>query len=308
MRYRDLKPENILLAADGHLVLTDFGLSKQFYQGAGHRTGTFCGTAEYMAPEILMSKDYSYAVDYWSLGTIMYEMMTGVTPFWAETHAEMYARVLQDPLEFPEDFDPVAANLITGLLEREPHRRLGAGIDGPSSVRSHPYFSTLNWSDVYNKRIRPPYIPQFSSETDVHNFDPEFVGMSPRLSPVNHDSVLEHQFHGYSFVNESVISSLSNPSPCYSLKSFNDNHRPLSDMWRQSNSNNDRTLFNDSDLVFYDAYTESDIMSPDDDLFLSRFDDSAPPPPFPPPAGPPKGLFMSHYYGAKRINLNAIRV
>lgn len=143
--YRDLKPENILIAADGHIVLTDFGLSKEFPrsrpgaptspgtvppvpywmtdEGAAlgarqtDQTSTFCGTAEYLAPEVIQGLPYSYEVDWWSFGTMLYEMLTGITPFWADNHSDMYVRVLQDELGFPDDraMDQDTKSLIRGV-------------------------------------------------------------------------------------------------------------------------------------------------------------------------------------------------
>jgi serine/threonine protein kinase len=201
--YRDLKPENILLSSDGHLVLTDFGLSKQFYPTGEEKTTTFCGTAEYLAPEILRAEEYSYEVDYWSLGTLLYEMLTGITPFWAENHADMYRRVLEDELEFPEDFDPVTADFIAGLLERDSQARLGAGPNGEQHIRSHPYFEGMSWDDVYHKRYTPPHVPDLHSETDFSNFDDAFLVMTPRLSPTPGNLMLTNSvqdvFQGYSF-------------------------------------------------------------------------------------------------------------
>jgi len=212
--YRDLKPENILLTSDGHIVLTDFGLSKQFTPTlddieSDQKTNTFCGTAEYLGPEILRAEDYSYAVDYWSLGTLLYEMITGITPFWAENHAEMYRRVLEDYLEFPEDFDHVAADFISGLLERNPELRLGGGVNGAKDVKSHPYFASLNWNDVYNKRYIPPYVPELASETDFSNFDDCFLTMTPRLSAPADAMMLtqsvQNVFEGYSFCEKGLL-------------------------------------------------------------------------------------------------------
>ncbi|KAH8556428.1 kinase-like domain-containing protein, partial [Umbelopsis sp. PMI_123] len=183
--YRDLKPENILIAADGHIVLTDFGLSKQFRTSNASdelRTSTFCGTAEYLAPEILRAEPYSFEVDFWSMGTLLYEFLTGITPFWADTHTEMYRRVLEDTLVFPEDFDPIAADFIDGLLQRDPAIRLGAGPDGPQEICSHVYFDGLDWDDVYHKRIIPPYVPDLQSDMDFSNFDDTFLQMVPRIS------------------------------------------------------------------------------------------------------------------------------
>ncbi len=126
------------------MVLTDFGLSKQFYDGLSledQRADTFCGTAEYLAPEILNGQLYSYEVDYWSMGTILFEMLTGITPFWAENRDDMYARIRSDPLQFPDIIDIETADFIARLLKRDPRKRLGSGPDGAIRVRSDPYFA-----------------------------------------------------------------------------------------------------------------------------------------------------------------------
>ncbi|ORE02235.1 kinase-like protein [Rhizopus microsporus var. microsporus] len=218
--YRDLKPENVLLASDGHIVLTDFGLSKMFSDNEEHRTTTYCGTPEYLAPEIILQEEeYSYAADYWSLGTMLYEMITGITPFGAPTPDEMYERVLYDDLLFPAHFDPEAMDLIAGLLERDPFLRLGSGVSGVFEIRTHPYFiNHLNWKDVYAKRVKPMYVPLTSSETDLSNFDPDFLRMSTHIKEENDEAILlrqkylpehcpagltENAFRGYSFIRQS---------------------------------------------------------------------------------------------------------
>ncbi|ORX77097.1 kinase-like protein [Basidiobolus meristosporus CBS 931.73] len=201
--YRDLKPENILIADDGHIVLTDFGLSKQLsnsnYQFNPPTTNTFCGTAEYLAPEVLRAEDYGFPVDWWSLGTLLYEMLTGITPFWAENHAHMYQRVLQDELEFPEELEESAVSFLTELLHRDPRKRLGA--NGAEEVKSHPYFADIDWERLYNKQVASPYAPPLSDEQDLSNFDETFLEMTPRLSPPNHhlSSSIQDCFSGYSF-------------------------------------------------------------------------------------------------------------
>ncbi|KZT62721.1 kinase-like protein, partial [Calocera cornea HHB12733] len=178
--YRDLKPENILIGADGHIVLTDFGLSKEFPKRAAQPTNslgsslTFCGTAEYLAPEVIQGLPYSYEVDWWSFGTMLYEMLTGITPFWANNHADMYVRVLQDELMFPDDkaMDQDTKSLIRGLLQRNPALRMAE-----PRIKKHPYFQMIDWTHVYHKRYIPPYIPPIDphNESDTQNFDETFL-------------------------------------------------------------------------------------------------------------------------------------
>lgn len=187
--YRDLKPENVLLSNTGHIVLTDFGLSKQlghqFHHhnheeeglDLGHESDycndeyeyarTFCGTAEYLAPEVLLSKIYGFSVDWWSFGTLLYEMITGITPFWAENHLEMYKRVLNDQLEFPLNLvPPLAQDLIRGLLQRDPKMRLGL-----QEIKEHAFFASINWMDLKALKVTPPFIPDIKSVYDLSNFE-----------------------------------------------------------------------------------------------------------------------------------------
>lgn len=205
--YRDLKPENILLTNDGHVVLTDFGLSKCLTESNNnYKTSTFCGTAEYLAPEVLLGEDYSFAVDYWSFGTILFEMLAGVPPFWDENHDDMYQRIIGDPLCFPpENFSPEARDLLSNILDRDPRTRLGAGsID---EIKGHAYFVTIDWDDLANRQLHPPYnTPLVRDEgLDFSNFDPEFISMSPVLTQISSENEysveLHDTFDGYSFVD-----------------------------------------------------------------------------------------------------------
>ncbi|KEI38690.1 uncharacterized protein L969DRAFT_17769 [Mixia osmundae IAM 14324] len=200
--YRDLKPENILIAADGHCVLTDFGLSKQFDSPAEkteglplHRqtTSTFCGTAEYLAPEVLIGVPYSYETDWWSFGTMLFEMLVGTTPFASDDHAAMYKRVLHEELRFPEEGRPMdvdTRSLLRGLLQKDPLLRMSDG-----RIRKHAYFSMIDWSCVALKRYIPPYTPTVKNATDISNFDEMFTSQEAT-------SIMEtasDAFDGYSY-------------------------------------------------------------------------------------------------------------
>jgi serine/threonine protein kinase len=165
--YRDLKPENILLDAEGHIKLTDFGLSKTVPNS--ELTSTFCGTTEYMAPEIVNKMPYGMAVDWWALGILLYEMLYGRTPFACDCKAKLFRRIAQSDVPFPSDRFPSAQNLILGLLEKEPGKRFGF-----QQVSKHAFFDGLDFELVEAKRIRPDFAPPTTDSMD--EFGGEFVG------------------------------------------------------------------------------------------------------------------------------------
>ncbi|XP_074642748.1 serine/threonine-protein kinase Sgk1-like [Tubulanus polymorphus] len=171
--YRDLKPENILLDSQGHVKLTDFGLCKE---GIEHRTttSTFCGTPEYLAPEVLRKQPYDTTVDWWCLGAVLYEMMYGLPPFYSRDTAEMYDNILYKPLKLRTNVTIQARNILEGLLQKERENRLGAANDF-KDIKTHPFFFSINWDDLDAKRIMPPYNPNIKDPLDLKHFDPEFV-------------------------------------------------------------------------------------------------------------------------------------
>lgn len=172
--YRDLKPENAVLDRTGHVCITDFGLAKTGVQGA-YAASTFCGTPEYLAPEFLMGCGHGKAVDWWSLGILLYEMLCGIPPFYSESVNEMYELILKKPLEFPDDVSPAARDLCTKLLDRNPETRM----KDVNAFKAHPFFADVNWDDLYNRRIPAPFQPCADA---AQNFDPEFTSLNPRLS------------------------------------------------------------------------------------------------------------------------------
>lgn len=173
--YRDLKPENCVLDRDGHVCLTDFGLAKTSITNSSP-TYTFCGTPEYLAPEILKGSGHGKAVDWWSLGILLYEMLVGLPPFYSENVSEMYELILKAPLRFPNFVPPDAQSLLRGLLEREEFKRLGAGPTDAAEIKSHPFFSDIDWEKLYRREITPPFIPVVGEgEDDTKYFDEEFT-------------------------------------------------------------------------------------------------------------------------------------
>ncbi|XP_031564380.1 RAC-gamma serine/threonine-protein kinase-like [Actinia tenebrosa] len=180
--YRDLKLENLLLDADGHIKITDFGLCKEEIS-YGATTKTFCGTPEYLAPEVLEDNDYGRSVDWWGVGVVMYEMMCGRLPFYNKDHEVLFELILTEDVKFPSRLSEKAKSILSGLLEKDPQKRLGGKSDDAKEVMKHPFFDIINWDDLYNKKIKPPFKPVIKSETDVSNFDEDFTNEPVRLTP-----------------------------------------------------------------------------------------------------------------------------
>uniref|UniRef100_A0A8C9ZMB8 Ribosomal protein S6 kinase n=1 Tax=Sander lucioperca TaxID=283035 RepID=A0A8C9ZMB8_SANLU len=188
--YRDIKLENILLDSEGHVVLTDFGLSKEFLEEEKERTYSFCGTIEYMAPEIIRGKSgHGKSVDWWSLGILMFELLTGASPFTLEgernSQSEVSKRILRCDPPFPSMIGPTAQDLLKKLLVKDPHKRLGSGPRGSEDIKAHTFFKGLNWADLAQKKVSSPFKPELKSELDVGNFAEEFTGMDPVYSPAS---------------------------------------------------------------------------------------------------------------------------
>ncbi|XP_073769793.1 v-akt murine thymoma viral oncogene homolog 2, like isoform X2 [Danio rerio] len=180
--YRDLKLENLMLDNDGHIKITDFGLCKEGITDEATMR-TFCGTPEYLAPEVLEDNDYGRAVDWWGLGVVMYEMMCGRLPFYSQDHERLFEQIVMEEIRFPRSLSTHARALLTGLLRKEPKQRLGGGPDDARDVMMHKFFSGVQWDDVLQKKLLPPFKPQVTSETDTRYFDDEFTAQSITVTP-----------------------------------------------------------------------------------------------------------------------------
>uniref|UniRef100_A0A672V616 non-specific serine/threonine protein kinase n=1 Tax=Strigops habroptila TaxID=2489341 RepID=A0A672V616_STRHB len=180
--YRDIKLENLMLDKDGHIKITDFGLCKEGISD-GATMKTFCGTPEYLAPEVLEDNDYGRAVDWWGLGVVMYEMMCGRLPFYNQDHERLFELILMEEIRFPRTLSPEAKALLAGLLKKDPKQRLGGGPRDAQEVMEHRFFAPINWQDVVQRKLVPPFKPQVTSEIDTRYFDDEFTAQSITITP-----------------------------------------------------------------------------------------------------------------------------
>jgi serine/threonine protein kinase len=190
--YRDLKPENILIASDGYLKIVDWGFAKKVVD----KTFTTCGTPEYLAPELVQGTGHNKGVDYWALGILIFEMLTGRTPFVGNDPDDTMAicrNIMNETIQYPEDFEESAADLIEGLCTREVLARLGCMKNGCADIKTHPFFASLNWRDLKAKRITAPWLPTVTGDMDVSNFDDIYDDEEEYIEPFNgNDQVFEN--------------------------------------------------------------------------------------------------------------------
>jgi len=180
--YRDLKPENVLLDARGHVRLTDFGLSKEGISNSSSGANSFCGTPEYLAPEILNRQGHGRAVDWWSLGALLYEMLTGLPPFYCRDRERLFEKIRRADLNYPRYLSACSQHLLKGLLTRDPTLRLGSGEKDAEDIKGHVFFKSIDWVKLKGGNMEPPWNPQISGSLDTSQFDREFTSM-PIFSP-----------------------------------------------------------------------------------------------------------------------------
>lgn len=180
--YRDLKLDNLLMDSDGFVRIADFGLCKEG-MGHGDRTSTFCGTPEFLAPEVLTDSTYTRAVDWWGLGVLIYEMLVGESPFPGDDEEEVFDSIVNDEVRYPRFLSPESVSLIQKLLQKNPEKRLGAGEQDANEVKRHRFFQGIDWEALLAKRVKPPFLPSIKAPADVSNFDEEFTRLKPVLTP-----------------------------------------------------------------------------------------------------------------------------
>ncbi|XP_028294563.1 ribosomal protein S6 kinase alpha-1 isoform X3 [Gouania willdenowi] len=202
--YRDLKPENILLDEEGHIKLTDFGLCKE---AIDHKKAfSFCGTVEYMAPEVVNRQGHTHSADWWSFGVLMFEMLTGALPFQGKDRKETMNLILKARLGMPQFLSAEAQSLLRALFKRNPSNRLGSNADGAEEIKRHCFFSTIDWNKLFRKEMKPPFKPAVSRPDDTFYFDSEFTSRTPKDSPGAPPSAGANQlFRGFSFIASPLL-------------------------------------------------------------------------------------------------------
>ncbi|XP_064789457.1 protein kinase C epsilon type isoform X2 [Oncorhynchus masou masou] len=201
--YRDLKLDNILLDAQGHCKLADFGMCKEGILN-GVTTTTFCGTPDYIAPEILQELEYGPSVDWWALGVLMYEMMAGQPPFEADNEDDLFESILHDDVLYPVWLSKEAVSILKAFMTKSPNKRLGCVITQglEEAIKVHPFFKEMDWVLLEQKRVKPPFKPRIKTKRDVNNFDQDFTREEPVLTPVE-DAIIKQinqdEFKGFSY-------------------------------------------------------------------------------------------------------------
>ena len=195
-----MKPENVLINTDGYIKITDFGLSKENISD-NVSARSFCGTPEYLAPEIVESKGHGQAVDWWSLGSILYEMLTGMPAFYNNDREKLFKSIKSGQVKYPKFLSKEAIDLLQKKKKKDPEKRLGSGPNGLNDIKSHPFFFFFFLDSILSKKIKPPFTPKLKSPTDTKYIDQEFTTLPIKESIGTGESLDPEQdpYGGFSY-------------------------------------------------------------------------------------------------------------
>lgn len=205
--YRDLKLDNVLLDKDGHCKIADFGMCKEDMVG-DKTASTFCGTPDYIAPEILRGQKYNSAVDWWSFGVLLYEMLLGTSPFQGDDEDGLFYSICHDTPYFPRSLPKEASSLLEKLFNRNPRERMGMPTCPHGPIREQAFFGSIDWAKLEGRQMEPPFKPKIKSPSDVANFDADFTMEKAQLTPPDKDLIKtmnQDAFKGFSFTNMGMV-------------------------------------------------------------------------------------------------------